>query len=76
MDAFTPDITAATVVAHGVLHLAFADGLEAELDVLDRMRGPAFASAQTLEGFVQVAVDIETGTIAWPGGADLAPDAL
>jgi Protein of unknown function (DUF2442) len=76
MTGLTPDITAVTVVAHGVLRLTFADGLEVELDVLDRMRGPVFAHARTREGFAQVTVDAETGTVVWRGGADLAPDTL
>jgi hypothetical protein len=76
MIGLTPDITAVTVVDHGVLRLTFADGLAAELDVLDRMRGPVFEAARTREGFAQVAVDRETGTVVWPGGADLAPDTL
>lgn len=76
MTGLTPDITAATVVVHGVLRLTFADGLTAELDVLDRMRGPVFAQALTTEGFAKVAVDPETGTVVWPGGADLAPNTL
>jgi Protein of unknown function (DUF2442) len=76
MNGLTPDITAATVVRHGVLRLAFADGLSGEVDVLDRMRGPVFADARTPQGFAQVEVDLETGTVVWPGGADLAPDTL
>lgn len=76
MTGLTPDITAATVVSHGVLRLTFADGVSAEVDVLDRMRGPVFAEARTHEGFAKVAVDPETGTVVWPGGADLAPDTL
>ncbi len=76
MIALTPDITAASVVRHGVLHLEFADGLTGEVDVLDRMRGPVFTEARTPEGFTEVAVDAETGTVVWPGGADLAPDTL
>ena len=71
-----PDITAVSVVRHGVLHLTFADGLSGEVDVLPRMWGPVFQQARTPEGFVKVAVDEETGTIAWPGDADLAPDTL
>lgn len=43
------DITAVTVVSHGALRLTFADGVSAELDVLDRMRGAVFADAHTLE---------------------------
>jgi hypothetical protein len=76
MNGLTPDITDVAVVRHGVLALTFADGLRAEVDVLDRMRGPVFAEARTAQGFGKVTVDRELGTIIWPGGADLAPDTL
>ena len=76
MIGLTPDITEAVVVRHGVLRLAFADGLTGEVDVLDRMRGPVFEAARTTAGFAKVGVDGETGTVTWPGGADLAPDTL
>jgi hypothetical protein len=76
MIGLTPDITAASVVRHGVLMLTFADGLQGEVDVLARMRGPVFETALTPEGFARVEVDRETGTVVWPGGADLAPDTL
>jgi len=72
----TPDITEATVVRRGVLRLAFDDGLTGGVEVLDRMRGPVFDEARTPEGFAKVSVDRETGTVTWPGGADLAPDML
>jgi hypothetical protein len=71
-----PHITAVSVVRHGVLRLIFADGLTGEVDVLSRMWGPVFEEARTPEGFAKVAVDEETGTIVWPGDADLAPDTL
>lgn len=76
MTGLTPDITAASVVDHGVLRLTFADGLTGEVDVLDRMRGPVFEQARTRSGFAAMTVDDETGTVTWPGGADLAPDTL
>jgi uncharacterized protein DUF2442 len=76
MIGLTPDITEAVVVRHGVLRLTFADGLTGEVEVLDRMRGPVFEEARTPEGFAKVTVDKETGTVTWPGGADLAPDTL
>ena len=72
----TPDITTVAVVRHGVLRLGFADGVSGEVDMLERMRGPVFADALTPDGFAAVSVDTETGTIVWPGGADLAPDTL
>jgi len=46
MIGLTPDITAVSVVRHGVLHVTFADGLAGEVDVLDRMRGPVFEQAR------------------------------
>jgi len=76
MIGLTPDITAVVVVRHGVLHLTFADGTSGEVALLERMRGPVFDQARTREGFAKVAIDAETGTVVWPGGADLAPDTL
>ena len=72
MTALTPDVVAVTVVEHGVLDLTFADGKCGQVDVLDRMSGPVFDRARTREGFANV----ESGTVVWPGGADLAPDTL
>ena len=76
MIGLTPDITTVAAVRHGVLRLTFADGLTGEVAVLERMRGPVFAEAVTPEGFASVEVDADTGTVVWPGGADLAPDTL
>jgi uncharacterized protein DUF2442 len=76
MIGLTPDITHAAVPRHGRLRLTFADGLTGEVDVLERMRGPVFERARTVEGFAEVRVDPELGTVCWPGGADLAPDTL
>jgi Protein of unknown function (DUF2442) len=76
MIGVTPDITEVAVPRHGVLRLTFADGTTGDVAVLDRMRGPVFGEARTPEGFATVAVDAETGTVVWPGGADLAPDTL
>jgi hypothetical protein len=76
MTAFSQDITRVTVLSHAVLRLTFADGLEGDVDVLQRMHGPVFDDARTPEGFAEVTVDPEIGTIVWPNGADLAPDTL
>ena len=40
------------------------------------MRGPVFHEGRTPAGFALATVDAETGTVVWPGGADLAPDTL
>jgi hypothetical protein len=69
-------VTNVRVVRHGVIAITFADGLEGEVDLLDHLWGPVFERATTPEGFAQVYVDVEAGTIAWPGEVDLAPDTL
>jgi hypothetical protein len=76
MIGLTPDIVAVRVVRHGVVELTFGDGVEGEVEILPRMRGEVFDRARSREGFAEVHVDEETGTIAWPGEADLAPDTL
>jgi hypothetical protein len=76
MTGLAPDIAAVSVVRHGVLRLTFADGLTGEVDVLGRMHGSVFERAVTPTGFAAVTIDIESGTVVWPGGADLAPDTL
>ena len=76
MNELTPDVIEVAVIRHGVLLLTFADGLRGEVDVLDRMWGPVFEEARTLEGFEKVRVGPESRTVVWPGGADLAPDTL
>lgn len=72
MTGITPDITDVIVVRHGTLRLTFADGRQAALEVLDCMRERVFEAARTPGFSAKVGVDAETGTIVWPGGADLA----
>jgi hypothetical protein len=61
------------------LRLTFADGLVSVLDLTERLAGdvgPMFEPLKDPAFFARVAVDEELGTIVWPNGADLAPDAL
>ena len=76
MIGLTPDVSQVAVLRHGVLRITFEDGTSGEVDVLERMRGPVFDEARTPDGFAEVSVDVETGTVVWPSGADLAPDTL
>ncbi|MBV8711638.1 MAG: hypothetical protein JOY56_07650 [Solirubrobacterales bacterium] len=50
MTGFTPDISAVSVVRHGVLMLTFANGLTGQVEALDGMRGPVFEHAPTPAG--------------------------
>jgi len=61
------------------LRLTFADGTVNEIDLATKLAGrvgPVFEPLRDPEYFAQVRVDPELGTIVWPNGADLAPDAL
>jgi hypothetical protein len=57
------------------LAVRFDDGLEGELALGDRLFGPVFEPLKDPALFAQAFVD-EFGVVAWPNGADLAPDAL
>ena len=54
----------------------FEDGLEGELSVAHLVGRGVFSSWNDEAEFTKVFVDQESGTVAWPGGIDLAPDAL
>jgi hypothetical protein len=57
------------------LAVFFEDGTKGEITLSDRLFGPVFEPLKDVHLFAQVFVD-EFGAIAWPNGADLAPDAL
>lgn len=55
--------------------VAFDDGVNAVIDLSDYIRrGPVFAPLRDPAFFRQAR--IEGGTIAWPNGADIAPESL
>ena len=59
-----------------VLWLRLSDGLVGEVDLGGRLRGRVFEPLKEIAEFSQVRVDPEIQTIAWPNGADLAPEFL
>jgi hypothetical protein len=67
-------VTAVRHVREHVLWLRFSDGLEGEIDLANRLRGPAFAALKDTALFAQVR--LEDSTITWPNGADWAPESL
>jgi Protein of unknown function (DUF2442) len=70
------DITGVEVVGDHRLRLTFADGTSGEVDFGGREWGGVLAPLGDPTFFARVYVDPEAGTIAWPGGLDLAPEPL
>jgi hypothetical protein len=57
------------------LAVRFEDGVEGVIDLHERLFGPVFEPLRDPAVFQTVFVD-DFGAVAWPNGADLAPDAL
>jgi Protein of unknown function (DUF2442) len=70
------DISAVEVRSEHRLRLTFADGTTGEVDFGRREWGGVLAPLGDPAFFARVYVDREAGTIAWPGGLDLAPEPL
>ena len=58
------------------LHVEFDDGVSGTVEIFPRLSGPVFEPLREVAFFALANVDSETGTVVWPNGADLAPDAL
>ena len=58
-----------------VYHVVFDDGAEGDVDFSEYLdRGPVFEPLRERAFFQQAR--IEGGTIAWPNGADVAPERI
>ena len=69
------DVTAIEYRHGYVFHVAFDDGLEADVDLSEYVgKGPVFEPLRDISLFRQAR--IEGGTISWPNGADIAPETL
>jgi hypothetical protein len=69
------NVIAARHVHDYVLWVKFEDGTEGGIDLSSELWGPIFEPVKQPEYFRTVSV-AEYGTIAWPNGADIAPEFL
>jgi hypothetical protein len=58
------------------LWLRFNDGFEGEVDLSAELDGPIFMPLKDPALFCLVHIDPDVQTIAWPNGADFAPEFL
>jgi hypothetical protein len=73
------DLIAVVDVRHirdHILWFRFSDGATGEIDLADELRGEVFEPLGDVSFFARVRVDPELQTVAWPNGADLAPEFL
>jgi hypothetical protein len=71
-----PDVAACVPLAPYVVRVVFTDGQVRDVDIEPLLDGPVFAPLRDPGQFNAVTVDTQTGTIAWPSGADLDPDVI
>jgi hypothetical protein len=58
------------------LIVRFSDGVHKQVDLTPLLTGPVFRPLKDPSYFARVVVDPQAGTVVWPNGADLAPEAL
>ena len=58
-----------------IIWFRFGDGTEGEVDLWSELWGPVFEPLRDLKNFRSFKL-AEYGTIAWPYGADIAPEFL
>lgn len=70
------NVTAVRHVKDHVLWLQFNDGAEGQVDLADHLDGEVFQPLRDVAFFSRVVVDPDCRTVAWPNGADIAPEYL
>ena len=69
-----PSVTAAAYRGGFRIHLVFNDRIESTVDFSSWLDGPIFTPLKSVAYFQRFFLD--GGTVAWPNGADIAPETL
>jgi len=72
--SYLPQVIRARHIKGFVISARFDDGTEKCIDVSQWFKGPVFESLKDPKFFKTFY--IEAGTLAWPNGVDIAPEAL
>lgn len=71
---FLPNVVRAAYDKAFRIHVTFNDGTEAVVDFEPWLAGPVFEPLKQTTYFKKFFID--GGTVAWPNGADIAPETL
>ena len=71
---YLPEVNRAKRVKGFVIATRFNDGTEKHIDISQWFKGPVFRALKDPKFFAKFFV--EGGTLAWPNGVDIAPEAL
>jgi Protein of unknown function (DUF2442) len=69
-------VTKVGVVGPHSLEIEFDNGIRKRVNLRRELYGPIFEPLRNPAYFAQARLDPGTGTVAWPNGADFAPDFL
>ena len=70
------DALDARYVRDYIVWLRFSDGTAGEVDLQSSLQGPVFEPLRDRSYFASFSIHPEFRTLAWPNGADIAPDFL
>ena len=71
---YLPQVIGARYVSGFTVSTRFDDGTEKQIDISQWFHGPVFEPLKDRKVFKKFF--IEGGTLAWPNGVDIAPEAL
>jgi hypothetical protein len=72
--SFLPSIVRAEYRGGYRIHVVFNDGSENTVDFAAWLKGPVFEPLKDIHYFKRFFID--GGTVAWPNGADVAPETI
>lgn len=71
-----PKLESAEFVKGYTIHVKFADGTEADIDLESEIWGGVFEPLKDPDSFRRFELDEELNTVTWRSAADLAPEFL
>jgi Protein of unknown function (DUF2442) len=74
MMSYLPQVVGARHIRGFIVSTRFDDGTEKQIDVSQWFKGPVFEPLKDPKLFKKFFID--GGTLAWPNGVDIAPEAL